>query len=312
MKLASKFLGKLFVQQWIIGIARCNIRDIVMEKQLSADIKWLRIDQPERFYADPFILPSNNGSEYIILAEDLSFSENYGKISALSLDKDLNNAGTKVLLDTGSHLSYPFVFEENGRTYIIPESSKAGKASCYEYDAHTGNLVFLKDIIEEPLLDSTIIKYKGKYWLFGSQKIKDLHYKLNIYFSDSLFGPYKAHSANPVRTGRDGIRPAGNFFEADGEIYRPAQNNKRGYGDSISLNKLKVLNEDQFEEEFYCTLAIKKNTKGNKGIRAIHTINAVNGIIVVDGLLWRFSLNTKIKQSLAKARSFVNRMVLFL
>jgi hypothetical protein len=80
----------------------------------------------DKFYADPFLLSSKDGN-FKIIFEDYTFDDDYGKISLMTLDKSFRQVNHKILLDTKSHLSYPFVFTENNKTYVFPEAGKSGK-----------------------------------------------------------------------------------------------------------------------------------------------------------------------------------------
>jgi hypothetical protein len=283
-----KYLEKLFFSKWIIGIFRGDINDIIRNKSFDPDINWLFRKTYNKFYADPFISISENG-HLKILCEDFTYDDDYGKISLLTFDKNLRLVNHKMLLDTKSHLSFPFVFTENERTYIFPEASQSGKLSCYEYDPLNETLGFLQDIIDLPFRDSTILKYNDKYWIFGTIVKKDIDDTLHIYFSDNLLGPYLSHPGNPVKSGSNGNRSAGSFIEVDGIIYRPSQNCKNVYGESISINKVTELTETDFNEEPYMTLCINRKNKNNYGMKRIHSINVADGIIVVDGIHRTFS-----------------------
>ena len=81
-----------------------------------------------------------------------------------------------------------------------------------------------------------------------------MNYKLNVIYSDSLLGPYIPHPDNPVKSGLNGTRSAGNFIEVDGIIYRPSQNSEKDYGESITINKVNELNEMNVVEEPYMTI----------------------------------------------------------
>jgi hypothetical protein len=291
----SKYFSKLFIQQWIIGVARADIKDIIKNKTFDPDIKWFPIKSSNDFSADPFIFKTKEGN-YGILLEDYSFNDCYGKISLLEIDTNLDEAGRKTLLDTKSHLSYPFIFFEDNKTYVFPEAGASGKLSCYEYNPVNKELVFLQDVIELPLLDSTIIKYNNKYWLFATQKGIDEDSKLYLYFSEKLTGPYTPHPKNPVKTGITASRPAGNLIEADGILYRPSQNSKYTYGGSITINRISRLTESDFAEDFYMSIEINGKNKFNRGMHAIHTLNSAGDVIVVDGTRWRFSPIVKLKQ----------------
>jgi hypothetical protein len=304
-KILSKYIEKLFFKKWIIGIFRADIKDIIRTKSFNPDIKWLSITSIDTFYADPFLLFSKEENLKILL-EDFSFELGYGKISLMTLDKSFNLLNNKILLDTKNHISYPFIFTENNKTYIFPEAGRSGKLSCYEFDPMNESLHFLQDILELPLCDSSIIKHDNKYWIFGTlseididiDKITD--YKLCVFFSDSLLGPYVPHPGNPVKGGLDGTRSSGNFIVIDGIIYRPTQNCEKQYGESITINKVIELDEHSVVEEPYMTISINKRNRFNYGMQTIHTINVMDDIIVVDGIKRTFSPMIQFKYYLKK------------
>jgi hypothetical protein len=284
----TKYIDKLFFKKWIIGICQINIKDIIRNRTFDPDINWLLMASFDKFYADPFLLFSKD-ENFKILFEEFTFNDEYGKISLMTLDKSFKLKNIKVLLDTKSHLSYPFVYTENNKSYVFPEAGKSGKLSCYEYDPVNESLIFLQDILDLPLLDSTILKRDGKYWIFGTLSENGVNYKLHVFFSDSLLGPYTPHLNNPIKSGLNGTRSAGNFIEVDGIIYRPSQNCKNEYGESITINRVTELNEINVVEEPYLTICINKNNRHNAGIHTIHTINVMDNTIAVDGEQWTFA-----------------------
>jgi hypothetical protein len=284
----------LYVKQWVIGLANGDIKEIIRSRTFDQKINWLPVSSIYHFYGDPFLLRSEDGN-LDILFEDFAFDDNYGNISIMTLDQNLNVVDQKILLDTGSHLSYPFIFIENEKKYVFPEAARSGVLTCYEFDSAKKSLYFLKEIINLPLLDSTILKYNNKYWLFGTLNNAQDGYILHVYFSDNLLGPYIAHPANPIKKGLDGTRSAGHFIEVDGSLYRPTQNCANAYGESITINKLTVLNESEISEETYMNINIDDNNWKNHGIHTIHTLNSLDGIIAVDGIKWTFSIQNQWK-----------------
>lgn len=283
-----KYFNKLFVKQWVIGIGNADIKQIIRSKSFNQNIKWLPVSALDHFHADPFLLRTDEG-KLNILFEDFGLEEFYGKLSVMTIDENLNPVKEKVLLDTKSHLSYPFIFKEKNKIYVFPEASHSGKLSCYEYDQVNQSFTFVQEILNLPLLDSSILKLNDKYWLFGTLKGEFSHSKLYIFFSDNLFGPYVPHPENPVKSSANGSRPAGNFIEVDGVIYRPSQNCENIYGESITINKVDILDETHFSEEPYMDITIDKKNCGNTDIHAIHTINSIDNIITIDGIKWTFS-----------------------
>jgi hypothetical protein len=249
------------------------------------------------FHADPFLLKTNDGSVKILF-EDFAFDDYYGKIALMKVDEMFNQVDKVILLDTKSHLSYPFIFSENNRIFVFPEAGYSGRLTCYEYDEVNQSLTFLKVIIDLPVLDPTIIRHNNKYWMFGTLIGKDSDSKLNLYFSNELLGPYTPHPANPVKNSLNGSRPAGSFIVVDNMVFRPSQNSENQYGESITIYKVLKLDETGFIEEPYMDLQINPNKKSNGEILTIHTINVIDDTIVVDGTRWTFSPMIQLKNFL--------------
>ena len=286
--------------QWNIGFANYNIADIIREKRNDLKFKWLPSDDSEKSYADPFIFRAADRKLHVIYEEfSMVNPKKYGKILLSILNENFTPSFNKEILDSKTHSSYPFIFSENNKTYVIPESSQRGKVSCYQFDDVNKSLINERTIINNlPLLDSTIFQYNNKFWLFATlADHKFDHSKLYIYHADSLFGEYTPHIKNPVKHGLNGTRPAGNIITVDNEIYRPAQNCKEYYGESIAINKIIILNEAEFEEEAYLQITADKNSVYSEGI---HTINVLDDIIVVDGIKMIFRPLKKIKMFFQK------------
>ena len=280
LTLLKRISTKSFKKRWQIYLARINFTDLIFNDFENIKFEPVLITDSNRFFADPFIFKNNDGCLNIIY-EDYSYFK-YGKISMSTFDQNFKLIASKELLDIGSHLSYPNVFVQNGKTYIMPESSKEGNLYCFEFDFKNSALINKKLIIANtPLLDSTILFHNGKYWLFATHRGPESNSKLYIYHADQWDGPYTAHQQNPVKNTKVACRPAGNFLVSNGEIYRPSQNNQNYYGESITINKIITLNENEFHEEPFKLITPPKNTKNNYGI---HTINISDGVIVIDGL----------------------------
>jgi hypothetical protein len=289
------YLRKLYFKQWVIGLISGDIREIIRTKNFRQDdIKWILPGSAERFYADPFVLNREKG-KITIIYEDFSIDEHYGNISVMTLNDKYEIIDTKVLLDTGIHVSFPYVFKENNKIFVFPESVRHGSISCYEYNAGRKSLICRGEIMKAPLYDPAIVKLNDKYWLFGSEFESRREYKLHVFHSEKLTGPYIPLRGNPVRSGLNGVRGAGSFIEVDGDIYRPAQNCEKEYGESITINRLKVLDEHYFSEEPYMTISVSRKSQEQNNIHNIHTINFSGDIIVVDGMKWTFSLKEQWK-----------------
>jgi hypothetical protein len=294
----SKYIDKLYINQWTLGYCRGDIKNVIRTKSFTQEITWLKSSSVDYYSADPFLLKTKNGN-YHLFFEYFPSDESYGKISLMTFNNDFELLDQKILLDTKSHLSYPFIFKENDNIYVFPESGDAGSLSCYLYDPLKQSLNFQQEIMKLPLLDSTILKYDNKYWIFGTLKgIDSTNKKLYIYFSKSLMGPYTPHPCNPVINSLNACRPAGNLIEVDGAIYRPSQNCEKIYGESVTISKITILNESDYFEEPYMVIDMKKNSDTNHGMIGLHTINALDDIIIVDSMRWIFSPRNKVRNFL--------------
>ena len=288
---------RCIVNQWVVGISRGSLDDIIRTRHFNPDIHWSTLDSAGHQQADPFILQTQNGAVEL-LVEDFRVNDNYAKIARAKFDSNLRPAGHKVILDTGSHLSYPHIYREHGKVYVVPEAGKSGKLNLYSYNEPGEKLGFIKTLVELPLLDANIVKRDNKYWLFGvlrSAPPAD-SFELMVYFSDNLEGPFAPHPSNPIQSGLDNVRGAGNFFEVDNVLYRPAQNCGEEYGQSITISKVEELTTTSCRLVPYMTAAINKDNKHNRDIHTLHTLNGENGIIVVDGIRKRFSPFVRYKE----------------
>jgi hypothetical protein len=253
------------------------------------------LDSFDHFYADPFLIETTDATPKILF-EDFSFKDNYGNISLMTLDNSFNKIDQKIILDTKSNISYPFIYKEHNKTFVFPEARSSGKLSCYEYNPENESLSFIQDILNLPLQDATFIKHGGKYWIFGALTENYTNYELHVFSSDNLLGPYVAHKDNPIRRGLNGIRSAGNFFEVDGVIYRPTQNCEKAYGESITISRISELNGTRVIEEPYMEIKANSKKKVNCAVHSIHTINVLRDLIVIDGEKWTFAPVTQFKK----------------
>ena len=81
------------------------------------------------WYADP-LLYTRDGSRYIF-CEAFDLAANRGDIAVIPLS-DTGDFGTpRVVLSTGSHLSFPMVFDWNGETWMLPETSAKHTLTLY-------------------------------------------------------------------------------------------------------------------------------------------------------------------------------------
>lgn len=234
----------------------------------------------DRFYADPFLF-KKNGKTFLFL-EDLRYSEGRALISCCELSPDGTPGPVIEVLRRPYHLSYPFLFEESGEIYMIPETKGNRTVELYRATNFptewTLETILLSDIYA---VDATIQKIGAKYWMFvglsnGRYSNCD---ELGIFFSDALKGPWMAHPANPVLSDVRSARPAGALFYDQGRLIRPSQDCAKAYGYATVFSEVLTLTETEYEERPVTRLD-PGWVKGNLGT---HTYTRTDEFEVIDG-----------------------------
>ncbi|MCS5489031.1 glucosamine inositolphosphorylceramide transferase family protein [Algoriphagus limi] len=202
------------------------------------------------FWADPF--PVEKGEETWVFYEEFDAKKNKGRICVGKWDgKSLIDR--TVALEENWHLSYPFIWEENGSFYLIPESGEADNLFIYEAVDFPYTWKNLGLFFQGEAFDPTIIKTDEGYWLFVNQRPHtgaSPFVELNAYFSKSLLKPqWEAHAANPIVSDVRSSRPAGRIFEWEGKLYRPAQDSGKRYGHRIKIQEIQELTLKSYLEK---------------------------------------------------------------
>lgn len=161
------------------------------------------------------------------------------------------------------HLSFPFVFEDEGQVYMIPETGAAHRIRLYRADDDSlTHFTWVRDLLWHEVMperlnddyaDSVITRRDGRYYLMTTLRIDQVN-QLHLYHADRLQGPYAEHPQSPVvcsnRYGRNG----GCCLDMDGRTVRVAQDCQSGYGDDIHL-----LGIDQLSATAYGESVIREN-----------------------------------------------------
>ncbi len=151
------------------------------------------------------------------------------------------------------HLSFPYVFEEKGKVYMLPETGGDKSISLYEAEDDTlTRWRLVKKLMggEEPWYDSVIYKKDEVYYLFTGHD-DNVQQVQHLFVADNLMGPYRKHPMSPIYKGRDGGRNAGSIIEYNGERYRPVQVCVNSYGEQTSVMKIEKLSPTDYKESLY-------------------------------------------------------------
>ncbi|KAK9070270.1 hypothetical protein SSX86_010670 [Deinandra increscens subsp. villosa] len=231
---------------------------------------------PSNFVADPFLYVK--GDVLYLFFETKNPITMQGDIGAArSIDNGSSWEQIGVVLDEEWHLSYPYVFDYDNQIYMMPEGSKNGDLRLYRAVDFPLKWKLEKVILKRPLIDTVMVEYGSKYWLFGSDHSRISSKKngeLEIWYSNTPFGPWKQHKKNPVHNkGKEsGARNGGRPFFYEGNMYRLGQDDGETYGKRVRVFKIEALTPYSYKE-VEVDLGIEKPTKGKNawnGARSHH------------------------------------------
>lgn len=288
MKLFTKLRSILREQAYYIGFLFEDEINLPQENRFEA-IHWLNLGRYKSgWFADPFFL-SVTADSVELLVEEWEYSKKKGRLCRLVIErneKDFYLKEVNPILELDTHLSFPINIQLNNKLYVYPENFESGALRIYEYDRNMDKLVKPATMLQEPLLDSQILRIDNAFYLFGvkynSGSQSDTK-KLFIYKSNNLTGEYT--ECQIIENQLCEERGAGLIFTKNGKYYRPAQSCEIEYGRNCIVYELSK-NQDLFIEEEAQRI---EPINGKKYGRGIHTINAMKDLYVLDGRDFRHS-----------------------
>ncbi len=276
-QLSSKFGSQ--EASWTLFIGKGNF--------LDADLSSLQsVKKPKNeFWADPFLFEYKK--EMYVFFEKFPYATQKGIISCGRIE---GNALVEVIdvLDLEYHLSYPFIFEEEGEIYMMPETNANNRLEIYKCCQFPNKWELFNSAFEgEKVADSFFYTDNlNQKWLFLNKSNNigtSLDNELYIYKVDSInLNKITPHKQNPIYIDARMARNGGAIFEYNNELYRPSQRNVDGvYGKSLNINKIDKLTLDEYSE---ITVRIVEPNFQN-GIKSIHHLHQIKNMFVFDAAL---------------------------
>lgn len=233
-----------------------NLFDLQLMDQLyeiRCDSNFMHVS-PTVINADPFLF-SHNGKLYLFYESKKLCKPGVIK---MTWTKDLRTwARPVIVLQEPFHLSFPFVFEDNGAIYMIPESQQNHSIRLYRAsDLNLNTFIFEKELIsrddesQKPIIDfsdTVIYKKNDHYFLFTTVNY-DGENILHLYYAESLLEEYKLHKLSPVTKSNKTGRNAGSLLENNHAVYRFAQDCVAGYGENVNLMRIDSISIDDYKE----------------------------------------------------------------
>ena len=146
---------RFFYNQWLLLLAQ--------EDKLSTNFRRFKRLQPppDRFWADPHIV-YRDGTHYVFIEEFLN-SRNRGHIACLEVDAKGRISSPRVVLERDYHLSYPIVFEYQGKLYMVPETHDRRAVELFECHRFPDQWEFSRTLMDDVrAVDTTLFEYDGE------------------------------------------------------------------------------------------------------------------------------------------------------
>jgi hypothetical protein len=265
-------------KQWLLAYGIERGRTGSVPAQALAGLSWI-VPPRDRFWADPFV--ARHGDGWVVVFEEKLYAQRNARIAALEIDRDGKVGEPYAILERDYHLSYPFLFWWNATWWMIPESARNGTIDLWRATDFPRRWTHERTLIEGiHAVDATLIEHAGRWWMFGNlgepgaSKDDELH----LFHAPAPVGPWTPHRRNPIKSDIRGARPAGRPFWVDGAWHRPAQDSSAGYGSSIVVHRIERLDVDGYAERPVSRLT----PSFAPGLIGLHTINAADGLTVVD------------------------------
>lgn len=234
------------------------------------------------FWADPFIIKYND--ENYVFFENYNYKTKKGKISCGKISGN-NLINIVDVLERDYHLSYPYVFKEDGNIFLMPETNHNNRLEIFKCINFPNKWELFTTAFEgEKVADAFF--YTDKFnikWLFLNKKADSnspMDSELYIYkVNSSDLKDIEPHKNNPVIINSQIARNGGSIFEYNNEIYRPSQANIEGvYGRALNINKINKLSLDEYKEETVVTTF----PNFHKGLISMHHLHQSDDVFVID------------------------------
>lgn len=217
----------------------------------------VEIDNPaNRYFADPFIVA--DGENVFCFVEDYFETRSRGVISVLKLEGRTHRFIGHAL-EEEFHLSFPFVFEHDGKRYMCPETNEAREIRIYECIQFplqwTLRSVAMRNV---GAVDTMIFLHGQRWWMLtnlDSAGVGEYGSELHLYHADDpLDARWTAHPQNPLRVDPELARNAG-MLRDGATLFRVAQARGFGsYGVRSTIFEIEELNVDRYREREVKTL----------------------------------------------------------
>jgi hypothetical protein len=237
-------------ERWSIGIYEGNslvnftaierINNPVLSRSDITDVR-------AGFVADPFMIQVDR--IWYMFFEVLNQQTQRGEIGLATSPDTINWTYQQIVIAEPFHLSYPYIFEWMNEYYLIPESGAANAVRLYRASNFPLKWSFVGNILEGWFLDTSVFRYRDKWWLFAETNPEHKFDTLRLYYADDLLGDWIEHPQSPIIKGNAHIaRPGGRVIVTNDRIIRYAQDCDPDYGIQVRAFEIYELTMTSYHE----------------------------------------------------------------
>jgi len=267
---------RVYRLEWNIALVENTLDGLFQGEQLK--LRMLRHSYTDRWFADPFILDVKDNKLYL-LVEEWMRKKNKSRIAKLTINmEDFSLESTIPVLEMEKVLSFPAICRENGKVFIYPEMAENGTSRIYEYDPEKNHCIASKALLNRRVIDGVMTELFGDTLLFGTETPKCNGKRLNVYQkkNDGF------ELSDKILFTENLARMAGNFFSYHGNIYRPAQDCNKTYGNGVVIQKCDIQDGKLKMEN-----VLRLYSTEEKYRFGFHTFNMYNNVIIGDALYFK-------------------------
>lgn len=269
-------------EYWNIAYRFCGEGEVLPGSK--GDVFAVLPESKRYWYADPFLF-EHSGKVYLFVEMFDNVTEK-GLIGVSVLGEESFSV-PEVVLEESFHLSYPYVFEDGGEIYMMPETMGDGCIQLYKAVSFPDKWEKCKVLVgEKDMVDTVIL---GK-WLITSRVTDPVKKETQLQLFDRDTG--KAHPMNPQIAAGQISRGAGRIFEHSGKSVRPAQNCLDGvYGAGLVFYSIDEITDDSYREsELFRVDPSQIKLKSGSPAEGVHTYARCGKVEIVDIKKYRFNL----------------------
>jgi hypothetical protein len=230
--------------------------------------------------ADPFVV-EDNGRNWLFV-EELPAGSVKGHLSVIELGRNGDFSQPVPVLEKPYHLSYPFVFRDQGEFFMLPETSANDSIELYRATRFPFEWKLHKVLFSNIRVVDTTPVFLDGIWYFLTTSARHGH-ETFLFWSTRLDGEWLYHPCNPICSDVRRARGAGPLFRSGGALIRPAQDCSVRYGYAIALNRVLRISPTDYEEELI--EVIYPNWRS--GLLGTHTLSSNEAFEAIDGLKYQ-------------------------